>query len=134
MTDKKAQLIHDVTYSFYDKATKDFLIGYQFRKIQEFKSLDPLSPPLEAFKSHLPRIEKFWRVQLIGERLDRDDERFDLIRIHKALMPNKGEVLRWVMLFNSTLDEFETKENAQFIKDWRKKVSEFEKRFLSFLF
>ncbi len=134
MTDQKAQLIKEVTYSFYEKAVSDFLIGYQFRKIQEFKSVDPLSPPLEAFKSHLPRIEKFWRIQLLGERLTKEDKRFDLINIHKALNPNKGEVLRWVKLFNATLDEYECAENKDLIKEWRKKVSEFEKRFLTFLF
>ncbi|ATH08333.1 hypothetical protein BIY24_10350 [Halobacteriovorax marinus] len=134
MTDKNAQLIHEITYSFYEVATKDFLIGYQFRKIQEFKSSDPLSPPIEAFKNHLPRIEKFWRVQLIGERLTKEDQRFDLINIHKSLKPNKGEVLRWVKLFNETLDQYEDESNRDFIKLWRKKVSEFEKRFLTFLF
>ncbi|PIK16133.1 hypothetical protein [Halobacteriovorax sp. JY17] len=134
MPDKKDQLIHDVTYSFYEKATTDFLIGYQFRKIQEFKSLDPLSPPLEAFKSHLPRIEKFWRVQLLGERITKEEKRFDLINIHKALNPNKGEVLRWVKLFNETLDQYESSDDKDFIREWRRKVSEFEKRFLTFLF
>ncbi len=134
MPDKKDQLIHNVTYSFYEKATKDFLIGYQFRKIQEFKSLDPLSPPLEAFKSHLPRIEKFWRVQLLGERITKEEKRFDLINIHKALRPNKGEVLRWVKLFNETLDQHESTDNKDFIREWRRKISEFEKRFLTFLF
>lgn len=134
MPDKNTQLIKDVTYSFYEKAVSDFLIGYQFRKIQEFKSSDPLSPPLEAFKSHLPRIEKFWRVQLLGERLTKEDKRFDLINIHKKLNPNKGEVLRWVKLFYTTLDEYENDNNKVLIKDWRKKVSEFEKRFLTFLF
>lgn len=134
MSDKKAQLIKNVTYSFYEKAVSDFLIGYQFRKIQEFKSADPLSPPLDAFKSHLPRIVKFWRIQLLGERLSKEDKRFDLINIHKELKPNKGEVLRWVKLFYSTLDEYESDDNKEFIKEWKKKVSEFEKRFLTFLF
>ena len=134
MSDDKAQLIKSVTYSFYEKATTDFLIGYQFRKIQEYESANPLAPPLDAFKGHLPRIEKFWRVQLIGERLEKDELRFDLINIHKALNPNKGEVLRWVKLFNETLDEYESEDNKTFLKEWRKKVSEFEKRFLTFLF
>ncbi|OUR99923.1 hypothetical protein A9Q84_02515 [Halobacteriovorax marinus] len=135
MPDKKAQVISDVVLSFYKVATVDFLIGYQFRKIQEFQGSSPLTPPIEAFKNHLPRIEKFWRMQLLGEKLN-DGERFDLMSIHKDLLVRKGEVNRWVLLFKQTLLAYEMDhpENKDFLKNWNKKIEEFEKRFLTFLF
>jgi len=135
MLDRKAQVISDIILAFYKVATVDFLIGYQFRKIQEFQGSSPLTPPIEAFKNHLPRIDKFWRMQLLGEKMGKD-ETFDLLNIHRDLLVRKGEVNRWVILFKETLKSYKTQhpENDQLIKDWDRKIDEFEKRFLTFLF
>lgn len=135
MSDDNAQVISNIVLAFYKMATVDFLIGYQFRKIQEFQGASPLTPPIEAFKSHLPRIDKFWRMQLLGERIG-EDEKFDLLNIHRKLLVRKGEVNRWVILFKETLNKYDQENpgHEKLIKDWRKKIDEFEKRFLTFLF
>jgi hypothetical protein len=135
MPDNNAQVISNIVLAFYKKATVDFLIGYQFRKIQEFKGSSPLTPPIEAFKNHLPRIDKFWRMQLLGERIG-EDESFNLLNIHKSLLVRKGEVNRWVILFKETLKNYDLQYpgNELLIKDWDRKIEEFEKRFLTFLF
>lgn len=131
MTDRKHQVITDIVLSFYIKATTDFLIGYQFRKIQTKEGVNPLLPPIEAFSEHLPRIEKFWRIILSGEKLA-DSKPFNLIDVHRELRIRKGELGRWVMLFIETLDESEI--DPELKDDWVKKINDFEVRFNKMLF
>lgn len=131
MTDKNTQeLISLIVDRFYEKAVKDFLIGYHFRKIQKGVSLHPLEPTLQAFAHHLPRIKIFWEIQL-GVAQSQQREVFDLIHIHKRLGVRKGEVGRWCQLFTETLKEFENQENQAVITDWRLKIEHFEKIFLN---
>lgn len=122
------EFIEIIVTDFYKAATTDFLIGYQFRKIATEEGADPLSPPIEAFKTHIPRITTFWEIQLTGGT-DHPYEPFDLIRVHQKLSIRKGEVGRWVLLFNLTLDEHKLK-NVELIEKWREKIKEFEERFL----
>ena len=130
----REDFIKEVVFEFYKKATSDFLIGYQFRKIQEHSGEDPLKPPIEAFKEHLPRIENFWRVQLLGENIQ--GEPFDLIYIHQKLNIKKGELGRWIHLFQETLLEQQKKYDMDdsFTETWLKKVKIFEKKFNHLLF
>jgi len=131
----KSERIEDIVKSFYEKATVDFLIGYQFRKIQTLEGQDPTKPPIEAFASHLPRISDFWKMQLLGLK-SKDVEPFNLIKIHKALSMRKGELGRWVILFKETLNDYRKldKENLdllEFYNHWEDKIIWFEQKFLS---
>lgn len=125
------ELIKDVVYRFYEKATGDFLIGHHFRKIQEFQGEDILKPPMEAFASHLPIIERFWRMQLLGEKLQENERPFNLIKKHEYLKIRQGELGRWVVLFKETLSELEKEqsESSELIKEWEKRIDLFESIF-----
>ena len=128
------ELIEKVVTSFYEKATTDFLIGHQFRKIQEFKSGDPLAPPIEAFAHHIPRIVVFWKIQMLNLPLPSTQSSFNLPEAHAYLKIRRGELDRWVLLFNETLDSFEKShsENSSYldlINQWREKLDFFRKVF-----
>lgn len=133
MTERNNQLFRHIVKEFYHVATTDFLIGYQFRKIQTKEGLNPLLPPIEAFESHLPRIEKFWRMILLGERLE-DSPPFDLIGVHRNLRIRKGELDRWVLLFNQTLEDNVDQLGVELKDDWIEKVEIFRGRFTKVLF
>jgi truncated hemoglobin YjbI len=131
----KSHRIEEVVRSFYEKATIDFLIGYQFRKIQTLEGADPTKPPIEAFDSHLPRIAQFWKMQLLGEKLN-DQQPYNLINIHKELRMNKGELGRWVKLFRETIESYKVQDKEQLdllemYDDWNEKITWFEQKFLS---
>ena len=133
--------IEEVVYDFYDVATKDFLIGYQFRKIalQEREPEHPLLPPMEAFKDHLPRITTFWKNQLLGQKIPENTPPFDLINIHHDLKIRKGELGRWLVLFKEVLKDKTRQEQLpigiiNLNKQWLEKLSFFEKVFLKQLF
>ena len=112
-----------VREAFYKKAVTDFLIGYQFRKIATLKGSDPLTPPIEAFADHLPRISTFWKMQLLGEKKPENVPPFDLINVHEKLSMRKGELGRWLMLFKQTLHEHEDKPLKTL---WLEKLDKFE--------
>lgn len=130
MTDPVASVVE----AFYRKATTDVLIGYQFRKIAQAEALQqghPLKPPIEAFKHHLPRIEHFWRGQLLGAKIPATETPFDLIGIHKELKIRKGELHRWLTLFKETLEEeLIGEEKMELKKKWLNKLAHFEEAFL----
>lgn len=140
----KHHIIHQVVTEFYTQATQDILIGHHFRKIQEIEVTDKkqlLAPPIEAFKSHLPRIEHFWRVQLLAEPLH--TQPFELIKIHKNLLIRRGELDRWVQLFLQILqnnrkkycserekdDDINEEKLINFFDQWEKKIHHFAKIF-----
>ena len=104
------------------------MIGYHFRKIATIEGKDPLSPPIEAFSDHIPRIVVFWEIQLTG-KTDQKVEPFDLITIHKQLSIKRGEVSRWVLLFMETLSDYKNT-CPDLVNLWEEKISYFEKRFL----
>jgi hypothetical protein len=133
MPDKNDQVISKIVIAFYKLATVDFLIGYQFRKIQTKEGIDPLVPPIEAFETHLPRIEKFWRMILLGEKLE-DSIPFDLIGIHRELNIRKGELDRWVILFLQTLDSNADSLDDSLKEEWIKKVRDFQRKFTKVFF
>ena len=133
MPDKNDQIISKIVLEFYKLATTDLIIGYQFRKIQTSTDVNPLTPPIEAFKDHLPRIEKFWRMILLGEKL-LDEAPFDLIELHRKLNINSGELDRWVLIFKKVLTLHSNEKDAQLNKEWDEKIDDFQKRFKRFLF
>ena len=123
------ELISKVTYSFYKKAIDDIFLGYHFKKII---SSSELKPPIELFNDHLKRINLFWETQLLGTSLPKASPPFDLISIHKALHIKRGEIGRWITLFNETLNEFKDSKNQIFLEKWSAKVSQFEQVFLRY--
>ncbi len=129
---KKELVIDYVIDHFYGKATTDFLIGYQFRKIQEWEGEDPLLPPLTAFESHLPRIKSFWYMQLLGRPLTPGQRPFDLIGVHKRLHMKVGELGRWVLLFKESLSEGRQKypDHESLFLNWENKIELFKGKFL----
>ena len=126
--------IDSVVAAFYKKAASDFILAYQFKKIAQTDFVGhPLKTPIEAFKNHLPRINLFWKNQLLATPLPAGTKSFDLIKIHKALSIRRGEVGRWLILFKETLDEVleedqEWEKNLK--KDWLEKLATFESAFL----
>ena len=120
------EIIEEIVDSFYEKAVKDILIGYHFRKIQKG---DNLVPSLSDFAHHLPRIKIFWKSQLIKDF--KSSEKFNLKESHKPLKIRKGELDRFILLFNKTLDVFESKD-INLIKDWRSKLQFFKSQFHKF--
>lgn len=128
------QFIQRVVTEFYSIATVDTLIGYQFRKIAEFQSENVLRPPIEAFSAHIPRISAFWELQLTGKMGMPVSPPFDLIETHRLLNIRRGEVGRWMNLFNETLKKIESEDlsdqERKLISIWREKLLHFEKKFL----
>jgi len=112
--------ILSIVTQFYEKATSDILIGYHFRGIEDFST-------------HLPRIASFWQLQLTGSIDNRAELPFKLIPVHLALKLNRGEVFRWVVLFEKTLDEYlSNKELSLDDKNlWMEKVHLFKERILA---
>lgn len=141
MTDKINQEIKNhikqIVERFYIKATGDFLIGHQFRKIQkhtpEQGPSHPLRPPIEAFRHHLPRIEIFWQIQFGLPLAQKLELPFDIIGIHRRLRIRRGELGRWILLFEETLNEYE-KEYGESVQElivlWRQKLVFFQQAFL----
>ncbi|MDC1174030.1 hypothetical protein OAT67_01435 [Bacteriovoracaceae bacterium] len=121
------ELIKQIVYQFYQKATQDVFLGHHFRKIQTSQGDHPLKPPMEAFEDHLPRIEQFWRMQLLGP--EKVENPFDLLNIHRKMKLNRGELDRWVLLFNQVLDEFQTQQ-PELISTWRSKIDLFKEKFV----
>lgn len=114
--------ILEIVTNFYQKANFDILIGYHFRVIPDFDT-------------HLPRIAYFWQLQLTGEIDDRSMLPFEIIPLHKALKLNRGEVDRWVVLFEQTLNEFiQANEISESDKEfWLKKIDIFRVKLISML-
>lgn len=113
-------LILEITESFYEVATKDFLIGYHFRGIEDFDT-------------HIPRIATFWEVQLNGFTDHKEELPFNLIKVHAPLGIKIGELGRWVVLFRQNLDLFVKKQSITESEAlaWMKKVDWFEEKLRS---
>ncbi|MEX0799571.1 MAG: hypothetical protein WD025_09000 [Bacteriovoracaceae bacterium] len=111
------QTILEIIQDFYEKATKDFLIGYHFRKIEDFDS-------------HIPKIASFWELQLTRNISNRAHLPFNLLAAHAPLGIKKGELGRWIILFEETLLSHEKKVNLtqEEISLWMSKVHFFEER------
>ena len=116
------KIIDEIIKNFYDKAKKDILIGYHFRVIDDFDK-------------HIPKIVSFWELQLNKTISNKDHLPFNILKKHKPLKINRGEVFRWEKLFELTLDEYiqkgllSTKEKQL----WMTSVEFFKQRILSSL-
>lgn len=124
----KSKEIHSLVEKFYSKAIVDPIIGFHFRKIQEFEGIDPLKPPIEAFAHHIPRIANFWRMQLLDEK-NLEETPFNLIKTHEYLGLKRGQIDRWLMLFIETINESDFEDS--FKLDWENKARHFRSKFSS---
>jgi truncated hemoglobin YjbI len=115
----KEEIISKTVHEFYAKAKSDFMIGYHFRVIDDFDS-------------HIPRIITFWEIQLLNKKPSTKIEPFDLINIHRPLGIKKGELGRWVTLFDETLNEICKDESLKI--EWQDKVNFFQERMLKTFF
>lgn len=118
-------IIYKVVEAFYEKATKDILIGYHFDKFNE----------PHALVAHLERITSFWEMQLTGSTSVPLEGPFHLLFTHLQLKIKRGELGRWVMLFHQTLDSLEKVDDHPDLKDlnevWKQRIFLFEERFKS---
>ena len=115
----KNEIISQVVHEFYAKAKTDFMIGYHFRVIDDFDT-------------HIPRIITFWEIQLLGEKPKVEIPPFDLINIHRPLNIKKGELGRWVSLFQETLNNVSKDQDLN--NKWNEKVEFFRDRMLKTFF
>lgn len=111
--------IDQVITRFYQLARTDILIGYHFRHIADFDQ-------------HIPRICKFWQLHLTGKIDDPSALPFDLFGVHRALKIKRGEIDRWVMLFNENLsvmfsNQVITMDQYQY---WKNKIENFQAKFI----
>lgn len=106
-----------IVEAFYEKAQADVLIGYHFRRIEDFAA-------------HIPRIVEFWEIQLRGKSLAKSSPPFDVIGAHLPLGIHRGEVGRWVRLFEDVLRADRTLP-VELKEKWQEKLRHFEKVFLS---
>lgn len=102
-----------VITAFYDKAKIDVMIGYHFRFIEDFDQ-------------HIPRIADFWNLQLTGELEDRSHLPFDLLKVHQPLGIKRGEIGRWMVLFQETLKESQLTPEQQ--QQWLDKAEKFKQK------
>lgn len=103
------------------------MIGYHFRHITDFQN-------------HIPKIVRFWQIQLLDlpkrEKLSLLNEGIpnDIIKAHVYLKIKKGEVNRWILLFESILSEFSEDKGQDFlhiIDKWKRKIVLYRRMFLS---
>ena len=125
-TDQLGPWIEVVVIDFYQRATVDILIGYHFREILEKNELE----------AHLPRIIDFWRLHFGLNAIDPVNKAFNILNLHRELKIKKGEVGRWVIIFQETLKDFSQgqAEKKQFSELWQKKIRHFQKTFEEKLF
>ena len=123
-------LITTIVTDFYSEAVVDILIGYQFRKIQLYEGYHPLVPPIEAFRHHIPRIVRFWQLQLLGKTHIPPSGRFDLLASHRKLHIKRGELDRWIKLFDQTLEKYDKGDETHLIGAWRIKLQDFRETFI----
>ena len=111
-----------IIQSFYQKANFDIMIGYHFRVI-------------ENFEEHIPRIADFWNLQLNQKLQSKEHLPFNLLKVHNSLGIKKGEIGRWVKLFEDNLEDF-VRSNEISVDDkqaWLKKVELFREKIENFI-
>ena len=119
--DKDIDYISSVVRAFYEKAKSDIIIGYHFRHI-------------ENFDEHIPKIIRFWCLQLLDlpkekiKEFQKEGTPNQIIKKHMYLKIKKGEVGRWVLLFQETIDQHPSNELS---KNWSSLVLKWKKNFLN---
>jgi len=119
----KKEIINKVISDFYELARNDFLIGYHFRHIDDFET-------------HIPKIQRFWylifldlteseRKEIVQQGIPKN-----VIQSHVYLKIKKGEVGRWVILFNQILDKYRH-QDPEFISLWENEINKFYERFVN---
>lgn len=114
----KEQDIEKIVFDFYQIALDDVLIGYQFQKIPNFSQ-------------HVKKISTFWKNQLYPN-LYPQVENIRFRAKHLPLNLHIGELGRWIVLFNQTLDQWcQTHGESVAIKRWKEKIELLKEMLLS---
>lgn len=105
--------------AFYQKAATDILIGYHFDKVRDH------------LPEHVKRVADFWQLQLTGEMNHPESVPFHMISLHRARKIKRGELNRWILLFEQTLDDSQNlKSYPGLAQEWKEKISIFKEVFL----
>lgn len=91
--------------AFYRKALTDDLIGYFFTEIA------PLN-----METHIPLIVDFWETVVFGLAKYKGNVMAVHQQIHDKSAFKKEHFDRWVLLFQQTVDELYTGNNAELVK------------------
>ena len=116
------EIINNIICDFYELAKSDFLISYHFRHIKNFDT-------------HIPKIQRFWQLILLDLSPQKKKELIsqgvpkNVIQSHEYLKIKPGEVGRWIILFQSVLNNYESQDKA-LIERWNIEIKKFEKIFL----
>ena len=123
---KSFDYIQKVVNEFYELAKNDIIIGYHFRHIDDFST-------------HLPKIYKFWALQLLEltstekASFEKNNSSGHIIEKHIYLKIKKGEIGRWILLFQKTLSnntpECQSLRNLQ--QKWAIKTEVFHRAFVN---
>ncbi len=76
--------------SFYDKVSNDELLSYVFNDYAKVH-----------WKSHLPKMYRFWETMIFGEQSYKGNP----FQAHLSLPVEKAHFDRWVALFVENMDE-----------------------------
>ncbi len=105
--------ILQITQDFYQEALNDPLIGYQFRKIEDFDQ-------------HIQRIAQFWSHRLYHTAKPNPNVQFQ--QSHLKLNLNRGELGRWLVLFEKQIQNYQEThpELKNELNRWWQMVRDFE--------
>jgi len=100
--------VKTLVYSFYDKVQHDERLGYIFN---DYADVD--------WDHHLPRMVDFWSNLLFQSRRYHGRP----FRQHLPLPIQKDDFVRWLSLFEGTVDEHFEGKKADFAKEMASKIA-----------
>jgi hemoglobin len=80
--------------TFYEKVTKDDVIGYIFNDVVQVD-----------WEKHLPKMYAFWEFLVLGMDTFKGNPIEKHFEVHQMTPLKPAHFDRWVMLFQSTVDE-----------------------------
>ena len=90
----------------------ELLVDQFYGKVLEDERLKPFFTGLN-FEMHKPKMVDFWSFVLLGER----GYKTDVTAKHMHMPLKKEDFDQWIALFNETVDELFTGENAKLAKE-----------------
>lgn len=97
--------IEALMHSFYSKALTDNTIGYFFTEVI------PLN-----MKTHMPLIVDFWETVVFGKAKYKGNVLEVHQHIHHLSAFKEEHFARWIMLFQQTVNELYSGNNAELVK------------------
>ena len=104
------ELLRDVIHAFYAKVRQDALLGPIFNKA------------IDDWDRHLEKVTLFWTT---ATRLDTGYKGRDFMPAHMKVAPIHAEqILRWLSLFQETLNKRCTNEASEVLLDIAERMAE----------